>query len=359
MQRRDDDVFNRSRASYGADYYRRDDRSRSPPPQNVMQGGYHRRDLTSHAPPPRLPPPIPQYRSCGGGSSSVAATSSAVGIFWDTEGVHAHKKSAGKYCLEAWHVASYMRDAAKELGEVISIRLYYDSKKCQHGVDENGYMKSGATLVDCPPRRREKEMVDMVLTVDMMAFAARQIALGRPCTVVLIAADGDFGHALRTLAELGVHTVVWHGQGATTSDDLLAACHQYRDFRSMLEDKHREMTKDEEVPAPIRVEKGVKADKRLLICPFLAGGTCRGGHSCKFKHEGDEASWKQITCKVGRAGPGTGRLCIAKGACVYYHPPRDLNNGVRVAEGQAAWPDELEEEVCQEVRQDVGLKQEV
>ena len=33
--------------------------------------------------------------------------------------------------------------------------------------------------------------------------------------------------------------------------------------------------------------------------------------------------------------------------------------GLDSAEGQAAWPDELEEEVCQEVQQDVGLKQEV
>ena len=166
-----------------------------------------------------------------------------------------------------------------------------------------------------------------MLLVDMMAFAFEQLLRGARTTVIICANDGDYAHACTTLRRMGVRVVLWHGLREVTSNALLRACEATYAFRTVLERPAGNEPPMSSDPS-ITVHKDGKAkegvdeltgNKAELVCPFLEAGKCSMGRRCKFQHSGDEASWKRITCALGRDGPH-GRLCAAKGACIYFHP---------------------------------------
>lgn len=253
-----------------------------------------------------------------------------VGIFWDSEGVHP-PSSARRFC-EPSQVGARLRDAAHAVtgGEVATFRLYYDRSKKQHGVYEDAFTRDGIIeLVDCPPMGvKLKETADKMLLVDMLAFACEHLVSGRRVTVVLCANDGDYAHACTTLRRLGVHVVIWHsgagGQGNTVSSHaLLRAAHECQSFRSVLERRADDEPVVEPAAPSITVADaaasvGAGAGKAELPCPFLNIGKCSMGKRCKFRHDGDADGWRAIPCALGEKGPH-GRVCAAKGACIYHH----------------------------------------
>ncbi|KAG8889393.1 hypothetical protein FRB98_004486 [Tulasnella sp. 332] len=117
-----------------------------------------------------------------------------VGVFWEYENCSPPANVPG------YIVTEQIRKAAHAFGSVAVFKAYLELSGVSITKEtinlRSELQSSGVSLTDCPRMDRQKEVVDKMILVDMMAFALDSPA---PAVIMLISGTREFGYALSIL----------------------------------------------------------------------------------------------------------------------------------------------------------------